>query len=506
MYDFRDTMEKGDALAWRSPETLSLDGVYIEDVVPGYATLTVTGRESLDYKIDDDDRPTGVDGMTYYGKRLPAREITVVFRILADSAPALVARFRKLANFVKGENRSIRFADEPTAHYTGTIKSIDAPDAGALNVTSSMVFYCADPHLTSDEIRKVPASNVNGVLMAKISNTGSAITYPIIRVQHSTENGYIGIASKDGAFEMGNIEEVDGVNYEQSEILSNKLSDFTPYTGVNPQAIGADVTGTLTVNSTKEMVIGAKPITSGLHGGLSRFKLPADSNGEIGAANFYAWCGIKFVAAKSQTGLIQILFTDENDEFIFGYGAAKFSRTNTSGLAFAWTGDSGKAGGGEYKRWGFDTRDTQKNPFGSKRGSCDVLKTGDRVRFYYDRKYYWTSLPAGKKVAYAYVYIGKYGTDSSWPDMRAGKIQFYIRKDQVEKFNDIPNRYSPTSEVVINSENDTITIDGLPSNDEMVTGSEFFTLSPGDNTLEFAVSSWCAAPPTIMVEYQERWL
>lgn len=90
--------------------------------------------------------------------------------------------------------------------------------------------------------------------------------------------------------------------------------------------------------------------------------------------------------------------------------------------------------------------------------------------------------------------------------MRAGKIQFYMRKDQVEKFNDIPNRYSSTSEVVINSENDTITIDGLPSNDEMVTGSEFFTLSPGDNTLEFAVSSWCAAPPTITVEYQERWL
>ncbi|MFR8874996.1 MAG: hypothetical protein ACLVHV_17065 [Oscillospiraceae bacterium] len=46
MYTFTDTIEQPRG-AERPAEALSIDGVWLEDVVPGYRTLYVSGRELL---------------------------------------------------------------------------------------------------------------------------------------------------------------------------------------------------------------------------------------------------------------------------------------------------------------------------------------------------------------------------------------------------------------------------------------------------------------------------
>ncbi|MEG2649452.1 MAG: hypothetical protein RSA63_01115, partial [Eubacterium sp.] len=121
MYEFRDIADTGTAPTYSSPEAISLDGTTIEDAVEGYRTLSVSGRESLAYTITDEDRPVGTDGMEYYGKRQQSRTITVRFELSAPSASIFMARYRKLKDFCKGEGRKLRFADEPNAHYTGTL-------------------------------------------------------------------------------------------------------------------------------------------------------------------------------------------------------------------------------------------------------------------------------------------------------------------------------------------------------------------------------------------------
>lgn len=83
---------------------------------------------------------------------------------------------------------------------------------------------------------------------------------------------------------------------------------------------------------------------------------------------------------------------------------------------------------------------------------------------------------------------------------------FYADKNNVEAYKDIPNRYSAGSEVVVDCESDSITVRGLPRNDEMVTGSAFYPLPPGETDIEFYTSSWCKEPPEITVEYRKRWL
>ena len=178
--------------SWNLPmssEAVSLDGEYIENHVSGYHTINVSGRESLEYLITDEERPVGMDGMEYYGKRQGGRTLTVRFALTAPTAAEFMVRFRKLKNFCRGENRTIRFADEPNAHYTGTLEAIEPPDEGQLNIMGEMRFYCADPYLVSDLITSVAASVEDGKLVAHVNNDGSGDIYPVYRIKHKAENG-----------------------------------------------------------------------------------------------------------------------------------------------------------------------------------------------------------------------------------------------------------------------------------------------------------------------------
>ena len=109
MYDFIDTttLNSGD---WRSPEALSIDGAFLEDHIAGYHTLTVSGRESIEYSVSDQDRPIGVNGMDYYGKRMGAREIVVAYQMMANTASELMQQYRALVAFCSGEKISLVFS------------------------------------------------------------------------------------------------------------------------------------------------------------------------------------------------------------------------------------------------------------------------------------------------------------------------------------------------------------------------------------------------------------
>ena len=52
MYSFRDTTATQASDSVKPSEALKINGVYIEDVVPGYRTLNVTGREAMTPEID----------------------------------------------------------------------------------------------------------------------------------------------------------------------------------------------------------------------------------------------------------------------------------------------------------------------------------------------------------------------------------------------------------------------------------------------------------------------
>lgn len=482
-----------------SDEAISLDGTYIEDAVAGYRTLSVSGRESLAYTITDEDRPVGTDGMEYYGKRQQSRTITVRFELSAPSAATFMARYRALKDFCKGENRKLRFTDEPNAHYTGTLSSVDAPEPGSLRVVAEMAFYCADPYLESDVTTTVTASVVDGKLTAHVVNDGSWEVYPTYRITHGAENGYLGIVHPGGAFEMGNRDEVDKVAYTKSEQLLTGFSGFSPYTGTNPQNSDIPLNGSLALSDNWLSLNDKGSGSNFWHGGCYRAKLPADSGGEVGAKNFYCWWESKFeTRLMGQTGLQQILLADEDNAFIAGFGMYKADMVGNTAHAVAWVP------GGEFKNFAFEP--SYKSPYHNT-GYEDILKEGSQLRFYYGGTYYTVDVPAiaDKKVTYIYMVLGDWGALDQY--ITVNQIgRFIATKNKVTAYRDIPNRYSAGSEVVVGTATDTIMVKGLPRNEEFVTGSVFSPLPPGETDVEFYPSSWCTANPTVAVEFKKRWL
>lgn len=500
-YAFHDTTSRSTTRVLAS-EAMSLDGKYIEDNIAGYRTLTVSGRESLEYEIKDDDRP--VDGQTYYYKRVPARTLTITFQLIAPDAATFMVRFRELKRFCQGENRVIRFADEPNAHYTGTLEEIESPDPGLISVTAKMSFYCADPYLISDTITTVTAKSVNGVLTANVINDSSGEVYPTYRIKHTKENGYIGIVSSSGALEIGNKEEMDGHTYETSEVLFDGFGSFEDYEGAGPVSNDvATTSGTLTRDKGTQDWLWNRSNPSKF--ACKRIKLPADSKGVVGASSFYLWWESQFETGRmGQTGLQQIALTDADDKLIAAFSLFKSDKTANGAYVFFYGPSS------RYKLFVFTPNN--KNLFSSqqRRGYEDILKIGNKLRFYYNGRYYETSISglADKAVTYCYVVIGDWGNRTGSTDHVTinGVGRMYGKKLNVENWADDPNRYKAGSEMVVNTESDSITVDGLPRNDDLVTGSEFFALPPGESKIEFYASDWCKGDPEITVEYRKRWL
>lgn len=499
-----------------SDEAISIDGTYIEDAVAGYRTLSVSGRESLAYTITDDDRPVGTDGMEYYGKRQQSRTITVRFELSAPSAAAFMARYRKLKDFCKGEGRKLRFADEPNAHYTGTLSSVDTPEPGSLRVVAEMAFYCADPYLESDITTTVTAAVVDGKLTAHVVNDGSGEVYPTYRITHGTENGYLGIVHPGGAFEMGNRDEVDQEAYKRSETLAtiNSFESLPDDHGTNymHSYLGHVMGGTLTYNSTpgrysKGLYINTFGTQTAKKwcGGMRTLTLPADSEGVAGAKNFYCYLNHWFeTGLMGQTAEQSIAFLTADNKVICGYSLYKADMSgNTATLEFWANGKMLRSINFEPSAW-----DSQ-NPFNNGRGHNDIRKEGDKVTFYWWGGYPSFTVPEIKdmechKIQVAFTQYA--GRPANMYVTRNYLRALTYQKSNVEKWKDVPNRYTAGSEVVVNTAADAITVNGLPRNDELVTGSVFAPLPPGETDVEFYPSSWCSANPTVAVEFKKRWL
>ncbi|MFD3067144.1 phage tail protein, partial [Streptococcus agalactiae] len=56
-------------------------------------------------------------------------------------------------------------------------------------------------------------------LIFNLQNDGNPTAYPIIKIKHTSENGYIGIANETGAFALGSSEEEDGTIVHRNEVL-----------------------------------------------------------------------------------------------------------------------------------------------------------------------------------------------------------------------------------------------------------------------------------------------
>lgn len=449
------------------------------------------------------------------------KEHTIKFDIKTTNAIEMEQLKHELAGVLDVLNPvKITYSDEPDKYYLG----LPVDDITPYNLTrwfqrSEIKILIPDGVAHSSTYREF--DNTNAVTSSEkmvftLTNRGTAPAYPIVTVKHNAENGYIGLVNQSAAFEVGNREEADVETVKQSEVLLDYRDDsiLTGFVRATKNvAINNDILqrlnstlNTISVWGRSHVALQSRGGTNGNNAGSLTWTIPVDSAGGIGSLNDYIWWRqIFWLGAVNQYGFIKIAVSDEQGRFL--YGVETYKRTQGLECEYNFMASDGKGGYNILKRWTFiGTHLDHQNPFNSTRGWSDLKRNDDKVQVYWWGSYPTFTIPEikGKKSAKIHVTLGACGNYPLVTHMYLDSICY--RKDFVSVTKNIPNRFSIGSNVVINSEDDTVYIDGITKSSEVVDGSKWLAIPPGTSQLELYVSSFVRNRPTVRIEFEERWL
>jgi putative phage tail component, N-terminal domain protein len=460
-------------------------------------------------------------GVNIQQQTIDAKYIKLDFSIWSKDRNTLK---HKLAGIFNVDSpKELTFSDEPDKYYLAMpIESISMQETSGRRSTGSIKFIVPDglahsaayKNFNSDSNAQTTANK----MIFTLNNNGTVDAFPIIRVKHNAENGYIGLVNSNTAFELGNREEADTGIVKKSEILldyrDNKISE-----AFNRATKNRSITNYANENETgtpellnlwgKNHVKLREQLTQGQTGhystGLS-WDIPIDAAGETGSLNDYIFCKQVFIAdSVKQYGYLKITVSDTAGQFL--YGVETFKRSLGLDCEFNVLRLDTKDGYNFLKRLVFKgVDDKHLNPFSKERGQFEIKRNDNMVQVYYDGSHYNFVIPEikGKKSAKIHVTLGAFHDKPMVSNMYLDELIF--RKDFVPMISDIPNRYAMGSTAVINSEDDTVYIDGIAKSSEVVDGSQWLVIPPGNSQLEIYFSSFIKKKPTVTIEFEERWL
>lgn len=460
-------------------------------------------------------------GVNIQQQTIDAKYIKVDFSIWSKDRNTLKHKLAGIFN-VDGP-KELTFSDEPDKYYLAmVIDDISMQEASGRRSNGSIKFIVPDGVAHSSAYKRFDSDKSStseaGKMVFDLINNGTESAFPIVKVKHNAENGYIGLVNTSGAFEVGDREEADTGIVKRSEVLldfrGDRISDgFVRATKnkavTNDNSENVVGTAELTTLWDKKHIRLRDQTTSGKYGNYAAslsWDIPTDSSGAVGSLDDYIIGRQIFVSnAANQYGFIKITVSDTNGQFL--YGIETFKRTKGQDCEFNVFGSDGKNSYYFLKCLNFTgISDSKLNPFTSSRGQFEIKRNDDRVHVYYQGSVYSFIIPEikGRKSDKIHVMLGAYHDKPILAHMYLDELLY--RKDFVPTIGDVPNRYPIGSNVVLNSENDTVTVDGLEKIVDVVDGSSFLTIPPGNSQLEVYCSSWVKIKPTVTIEFEERWL
>lgn len=508
MYAFVNTVNSGIVGTNLPTEAMSYNGVYLENEIDGYRTLSVTGRELMESEVKHTEID-GMDGSYYRYKTTPARTITVKYQLRARGNREFREAYNKMNKLLSGEQVKVIFNDESDKYFIGTKTSNTQVDGGSNNVIGEIEIYCSDPRKYSTAEKEFTATD--GVL--NIVNEGTVPVSIDYEVQTTSETGYIGIVSTEGVMQYGKIEELDSESYQQSEHLVSinnfyNCADDTNGTDVMHPQYGSN--GTLAEHTwfnQKFIGFGTVGTKKGsASGGLRTLVIPADSNGDTsGAQNFYCYFHLLFYAGlMGQTGEMCINFLTADNKLICGCNFYKTDTVGNTGHYEIW------ANGKMLKNWSYTTSHLHtQNPWYWSWGHCDVLKEGGNIRFFYWGGYHNYYIPeiANMKCAKIQVAFKQWGNRGG--NQLMGMMGFDVinfMKNNVSKWRDIPNRYPSGTKITIDGKSSHIYVNGMSRPQDEVLGTKYFKAPVGTTEIKTTCSSWSKSKPIVKARIREAWL
>lgn len=351
----------------------------------------------------------------------------------------------------------------------------------------------------------------DGYQTITIQNNGTEWADVDYEIAHQHENGFIGLVSQYGVIQLGKQEEADGENYEASEELFNGYSLFQDDHGTSYQNPENTTQGTLEVKNVagyNVMALKGGQATSGYwNGGMKTLTIPVDSEGRRGAKNFYCYTQHWFeTGLMGQTGAQTIAFLTGDNKVICSMSINKSDATgNTARIEWFAPGNT------LLRREEFQPTAYQGNPFNLKMGCHnDFLKEGEKLRIFWYGSYMERNIPEIKDMECEkiQIWIGQWGdrnlTNQYVTHNYLKSIRF--RKDNVDKYKDVPNRYRAGDVVSIDGESTKVYVNGMPAKGDEINGSNYPKVPPGTTEVQFCYSSFSSPPPHIKAKIREVYL
>ncbi|WP_394860812.1 distal tail protein Dit [Mediterraneibacter gnavus] len=351
----------------------------------------------------------------------------------------------------------------------------------------------------------------DGYQTITIQNNGTEWADVDYEIAHQHENGFIGLVSQYGVIQLGKQEEADGENYEASEELFNGYSLFQDDHGTSYQNPENTTQGTLEVKNVagyNVMALKGGQATSGYwNGGMRTLTIPVDSEGRRGAKNFYCYTQHWFeTGLMGQTGAQTIAFLTGDNKVICAMSINKSDATgNTARIEWFAPGNT------LLRREEFQPTAYEGNPFNLKMGCHnDFLKEGEKLRIFWYGSYMERNIPEIKDMECEkiQIWIGQWGdrnlTNQYVTHNYLKSIRF--RKDNVDKYKDVPNRYRAGDVVSIDGESTKVYVNGMPAKGDEINGSNYPKVPPGTTEVQFCYSSFSSPPPHIKAKIWEVYL
>ncbi|MEY8515016.1 distal tail protein Dit [Lactococcus taiwanensis] len=507
-------------------------------------------------------------GQEFINNYSGAKTITVTF-VKKGLPKEMYPLREKIARILDvSEPAPLIFDDEPDKVWYAVPDQLPtfSEDPSTLKSTGTISFLVPSGYAVSTFTQKLNAENsggANGKITVNedqsidilINNQGTLPAFPTFKFTHQSDNASITVGGENGVLALGSQEQtlIGSKTTETKKVESqwllnpSKIGQKDNFNGhfmtandvQNPQNGQLLTAGNLVwkKDGLRFQDGGPMPPKGTVYlcmGAMQQWAIPADKVGDVGSANFTSTFNIWAQATKmGQTGLLQVLFVDGNKKLMCGMGIYK---DDTKGNTFKTQLYIGGHHPRTFKTFGPKGQELNNgghgdgkvpNPnlyFNEKTGYFTIQKKGPVFNFTFGNRggNYPITIPelAYTKCMKVYIYEGQLWNrnNTTHKITNLSVRMFNFQKNDVTKTIEQTidaTRYIPADlhhfgkgeKVVINmdsgkvyrKEGATIAVD------EVINGSEPFSVPVGKNTVRCIFGEGAVAPD-IEVTWKERYL
>ncbi|HHT7795480.1 TPA: distal tail protein Dit [Streptococcus suis] len=411
----------------------------------------------------------------------------------------------------------LTISDEPDKYYLALVTGrVDLENIKWWFQKGELEFVIPDgvAHSTAYQTFQTPETS-GTKLTFEITNNGNVPAYPLIDINHTSENGYLGFVcvEKDAKSDqpMSSMMEVGSrtkvtqtpvqrsatvINYSDMSVALNSASRNSAVPGFN-KSFSMNFTTVAGPNGSKRL----GPVTidyANEKAGSLAWEIPQNNSNTV--SERIAWNMTVFAHMYSRVlPSIAICVSDTNGQFLYGVEYRKNYIGNVYHMLIYTTDGSG--GRKVVKTQEFSTL---SSPFGLKGDNIEISRSKQTLTVTYPGGTFTVQVPeikekVAKKIHAVY-------TRSGWGEAFFGIHSLSYRRDFTEQPREVPNRYANGSVVNIDCEKDRIVVNGLDQTNDLVHGSDFLVIPPGKSTLEVYSSDFATSPPRVEIKFEERWL